>query len=87
MAKVKVHPPPHVHAAILRGDTEAILRFAYTGGQANKRRLAKLKKATEARQVSQGAIIDECLAVYHRQVLIRDAHAHHMRNLAGVSQD
>ena len=87
MAKAKKPPPPQVLEAIRAGDSEKVQMFARAGGRANARRLREAKKVAEHQQLDESRLADESLAEYHRQVTLRDARAHHMANLAGVSQE
>lgn len=83
MAKAKVPPPPHVQAAIFRGDKKAVVGYATRGGQANARRCSIVR----ALNASVDEAIEEALDLDRRATLERDAYAHHMANLAGASHD
>ncbi len=87
MAKAKAQPPPYVLQAILEGDAVRHLAFSSAGGQA-KARNARIRKAVSARQESSfSTVFDAAIEAEQRQILLRDARAHAMRNLAGISQD
>lgn len=94
MSKSEVPLPPHVRAAKLRGDIEALRHFGAAGGRIaaenrRKKALAEKEKAERAlaEEAKRDAIMDEILAEDYRQRLMRDAFAHAMMNLAGSNQD
>ncbi len=87
MAKAKAPPPPHVQAAISRGDVDAIRTYAHRGGQANARRCSFARTQKAQTEASLQALIDEAFERERKVTLLRDAEAHHLANLAGSNMD
>jgi hypothetical protein len=86
MAKDRVLPPQVIEAK-LRGDTAALSTMG-TNGNKKKARIREVRRAMQAQVDHELSLMaDEAFAIERQQITARDAYAHHMRNLAGVSQD
>ncbi len=79
--------PPQVRAAKLAHDTEALSAMGRAGNRIKQER-ARQHAVTEEYERNAALVrIEAILSDDWKSITLRDAIAHHMANLAGVSQD